>query len=194
MYEVEFKNKNLVITDPCYLDDIMNGGDEKKFHGRDEYWSKFLSGWDYKDFNGNLSKKFNFTTNIACDTKYGDWSCTAYYVDFDPRDIKTFEDLVKYSKEVTKDNKGFGDFCADSGMVCVVSSDEVMEFNPYFFEWAFLHRHCVTMVKEFTGTVGVIDIVNENSKYHDVHRLLYGIADKTENPNAKNFITFQTGF
>lgn len=193
MYEVEFKNKNLVITDPCYLDNMMDGVDDCKLHGRKEYWEKFLKGNWNDDWSENLSR-FGFTTNIARDTKYGDWSCTAYYVDFDPREIKTFDDLVKYSKEVTKGNNGFGIFCADAGMVCVVSTDELKEFNPHFFEWAFLHKHCVTVVKNFTGTVGVIDITDENSKYNDVHRILYGIADKTENSNAKNFITFQTGF
>ena len=193
MYEVEFTKKNLVITDPCYLDNMMDGVDDRKFHGRKEYWEKFLKGAWNDDWSKNLSR-FNFTTNITCDTRYGDWSCTAYYVDFDPKDIKTFEDLKKVYNDIILDNNGFGNFCADAGMVCVVASDEVNKFNPGFFEWAFMHRHCVTVVKNFTGTVGVLDIVDETSKYNDVYRILYGIADKDTNPNAKNFITFQTGF
>lgn len=190
MYEAEFTNKNLIITDPCYLDNMMNQDnmtDELR-----KYWDRVCG-----CLNNDLCdlSRFGFTNGFACGTKYGDWSCTAYNVDFDPRDIKTYEQLLEaYNKVVTKDNRGIGKFCADAGMVCVVDSEELQKFNPYFFEWAMFHTHCVTGIFKFTGTVGVIDVVNEKSDYHSVNRILYGVAKNPDTYYGKNFITFQTGF
>lgn len=188
MYEVEFKNKNLVITDPCYLDNMMNDNnltDELK-----NYWPKFC-----RNLHSDLAdiSRFGFNNGFACGTIYGDWSCSIYYVDFDPRDIKTFEDFKKVYDDIILNNKCFGKFCADAGMVCVLDSEEVQKFNPYFFEWAMYHNWCVAGVHNFNGTVGVIDFVDEESKYKETHRILYGIADKEANPNARNFIAMQTG-
>lgn len=190
MYEVEFTNKNLIITDPCYLDNVMNK--DNLTDGLRNYWDKFCN-YLHSDL-GDLSR-FGFTNGFACGTKYGDWSCTLYNVDYDPRDIKTFDQLMEaYGKTVTENNKGCGEFCADAGMVCVVDSEEIQKFNPYFFEWAMYHKWCVAGVHNFTGTVGVIDIENSNSKYRDVNRILYGVAKNPDTPFGKNFITFQTGY
>lgn len=190
MYEVEFTNKNLIITDPCYLDNMMN--EDNMTDELRDYWHKF-----FNHLHGDLGdlSRFGFKNGFACGTKYGDWSCTLYNVDYDPRDIKTFDQLMEaYGKTVTENNKGCGEFCADAGMVCVVDSEEVQKFNPYFFEWAYFHKYCVASIFKFTGTVGVIDIVNENSKYKDTNRILYGVAKNPDTPFGKNFITFQTGY
>lgn len=186
MYEVKFENKNLIITDPCYLDNVMNDNDMTPELLK--YWNKmcdYLSG----DLCNGLSS-FGFSNFICCGTKYGDWSCTTYRTDIDPTTLNTVEDLDKLAKEMT-DKKPLGRFCADAGMVCVVDADELKKFNPNFFEWALFHPHCVTAINNFTGTVGIHDIDPKNEKFpHFRVRLVYGISD-----NEKyNFCSFQTGY
>lgn len=190
MYEIEVENKNIIITDPCYLNDVMNEKD--KTDELKNYWRKFNKGLEGDDYRSKL-KKFGFTNNICCSTKYGDWSCTTYKVDFDPTRIKTFEDLKLFEEERTA-SVNIGGFCADAGMVCVVDAEEIKKFNPNFFEWAFFHKYCVTGVYNFTGKIGVIDIDPHSENFpHFRIRVIYGVADKEKNPNGYNFLAYQTG-
>lgn len=195
MYEFKVENKNIVITDPCYLDNVMNKKDETE--KLKNYWHKFLGGnfCDSVDDCSDRLKKFKFTENICCSTLYGDWSCTTYNVKRDPREINTIEDLEQFEKiEDWREKYSIGKFCADAGMVCVVDSDELKEFNPHFFEWACFHQHCVTFIHEFTGTIGVTDIDPHEKDYPNYRiRLIYGIADKEKNKYVNNFLAYQTG-
>jgi len=176
MYEIKVENKNLIITDPCYLDNCMDGVKAKV---KPDFW-----------------REFGFTDNICCDTKYGDWSCTVYRTEVNPLEaLKTVEDLNVFLKESQENRKQIGSFCADDGMVCVVDADELRKFNPDFFEWALFHKHCVTAIYNFTGTVGIHEI----DPYwvdmpHYRHRLVYGIADKEKNNYGYNFVSLQTGY
>ena len=189
MHEIKVENKNIIITDPCYLDNVMDEND--KTVGLYDYWKKFLAGANGNDYTPSL-QRFGFHDCIACPTLYGDWSCTAYLVDFDPRDIKTVDDIKTIFEQQTM--RYVGHFCADAGIVCVVDSECVKKFNPHFFEWAFYHQHCVASIPHFTGTIGIVDVDPQSKEFpYFKHRLIYGIADKEANPNGKNFVTFQTG-
>jgi hypothetical protein len=188
MYEIKVENKNIIITDPCYLDNVMNKKDKTK--ELDEYWHEFLGNMDSDDYSPRL-QRFGFTDNICCGTGYGDWSCTTFRVGFDPTEIKEMEDLEKIDEDQLIN---IGSFCADAGMVCVVDAEELKKFNPNFFEWAFSHRHCVTAIYDFTGRIGVteIDPHSKDFPYFRV-RVIYGVADKEKNPNGYNFLAYQTG-
>ena len=112
MHEIKVENKNIIITDPCYLDNVMDEND--KTVGLCDYWRKFLAGTNGEDYTPSL-QKFGFHDCIACPTLYGDWSCTAYLVDFDPRDIKTVDDIKTIFEQQTM--RDVGHFCADAGIV-----------------------------------------------------------------------------
>lgn len=195
MYEIEVLSKNLVITDPCYLDNVMDDKDTTEILRN--YWRKFL-GNDYCDSVDDCSKrlrKFGFTDNICCSTLYGDWSCTAYRVEQDPREIKTIDDLNKFDEmEISGKKYSIGQFCADAGMVCVVDADELKRFNPHFFEWACFHKHCATFINNFTGIIGIQDIdPHYENLPNDRIRTIYGVSNKTNNKYEYNFFATQTG-
>lgn len=94
MYEIKVEKKNLIITDPCYLDNVMPGVECKVDKN---YWHTVCEGGD--DCSRKMSH-FGFTDNICCDTKYGDWSCTVYRTEVNPMEaLKTVEDLNIFIKE-----------------------------------------------------------------------------------------------
>lgn len=192
MYEIKVENKNIIITDPCYLKNVMHA--EDKTVGLHDYWDKFLGLMYGECDGGDILKKFDFNDNIACSTKYGDWSCTVYKVDKDPRELKSVEDLNNLLLKM-KPSDEVGVFCANAGMVCVVDSDDLKRFNPHFFEWALFHKHCVTSIPNFTGTIGIHDI---DPKWKELPngriRVVYGIADKEKNKYGYNFCSLQTGY
>ena len=191
MYEIKVENKNLIITDPCYLDNFMDGVKAKV---KPDFWMKFCKiSSDFDDCRENL-KKFGFTDNICCDTLYGDWSCAVYQTEINPiEELKTVEDLNIFLAQENK--RQIGSFCADAGLVCVVDADEIRKFNPDFFEWALFHKHCATAIYNFTGTIGIHDI---DPHWEDMpnyrHRIVYGIADKEKDKYGRNFVSLQTGY
>ena len=190
MYEIKVEKKNLIITDPCYLDNVMPGVECKVDK---HYWPSIcMEGDDCSRPMGH----FGFTDNICCGTMYGDWSCTMYRTEVNPLEaLKTVEDLNVFLKESQESRKEIGSFCADAGMVCVVDADELRKFNPSFFEWALFHKHCVTAIMDFTGTVGIHEIdPHWEDMPHYRHRLVYGIADKEKNKYGYNFVSLQTGY
>jgi len=189
MYEIEVENKNLIITDPCYLDNVLDKNDLTL--ALMDYWEKFIGGIRGDNYSSKL-QKFGFTNNICCSTLYGDWSCTAFHVKIDPREINTVKELDKFDNlKESIDKYHIGKLCADAGMVCVVDADDVKKFNPHFFEWAIFHQHCVTAIPNFTGTIGIHDI---DPKYEDMPhyriRTIYGISSVKKNDN---FFIYQTG-
>lgn len=191
MYEIKVEKKNLIITDPCYLDNVMIGVISKV---PQDYWSHICS--DYSDDCSSKMERYGFTNNICCGTMYGDWSCTVYQTEVNPIDaLKTVEDLNVFLKDSQESRKEIGSFCADAGMVCVVDADELRKFNPAFFEWALFHKHCVTSIFNFTGTIGIHEVDphwKDTPNYR--HRLVYGIADKEKNKYGHNFVSLQTGY
>lgn len=67
---------------------------------------------------------------IARDTIYGDWSCTTFNTD---------------TKEA------IGKFCADSGMVAVISLDDVLAQDPTFDDYK--TEYAYTVIRDFEGYV-----------------------------------------
>lgn len=142
---IEFKNEDIVITDPCYV-------------VKDEDWGKSNYGCDLK--------VFNVTNYLTCDTLYGDWSCTVFNLD--------------------EDRKPIGEFCADAGLVSVLSLGDVIEkINPNFERWAKDHDWCVTIIKNFTGFVQIKTAFN--SFTGEIYAYVSGSG-------SINFVGEQTGY
>lgn len=93
------------------------------------------------DYNSYDLTSIGLSTFISRDNLYGDWSCHTF----------------------TPDGKTLGQFCADSGMVCVCLYEEVLNINPEFDEWLKNHSHAGTVIKDFDGIVKfTIDEMNNN--------------------------------
>jgi hypothetical protein len=76
-------------------------------------------------------------------TYYGDWSCTVF---------KTGNSLAG-GRLMNVD--AIGEFCADSGTVCVIDLKHVREVSPKFEDWLKDHAWCGTVVRGFKGSVGL---------------------------------------
>lgn len=74
---------------------------------------------------------------IQRDTIYGDWSCSVF---------------AEYDKP-----EAIGEFCADSGMVCVAALKDVLKINPEFENWAKEHDWCAAIIRNYTGHVAIIE-------------------------------------
>ena len=112
--------------------------------------------------------------NAICkDTIYGDWSCTTFDSD---------------SGEV------LGEFCADSGRVCVCDLTEVLKYRPDFVNYIQDYPHAVTHIQNFEGNVQIIvdSICRDAIVDYEVHVVGHGKDIQTHEP--VNFITRQTGF
>lgn len=110
---------------------------------------------------------------IQTSTIYGDWSCTTY----DCTHVKN-----------GGNNISIGEFCADSGMVCVCELSNLLSKNPSFEQWIKEHDWCVTVIKNFDGEVQI-------NKYEDSQMVEiitvegFGTKDGVE----FEFVTKQTG-
>ena len=116
-------------------------------------------------------------TILTDSTGCGDWSCTVFGNIENPKEAA--EDPDEY---MTIEHKR-GNFCADSGEVCVALLEEVKQVCPNFVEWAFLHPWCVAVIPNFKGDVSIIDNPLTGSKS------VIGISPIIN----KNFFTLQTG-
>lgn len=123
--------------------------------------------WQDCDYGEDLGK-IGLKHWMSRDTIYGDWSCTTYNKD---------------TKEV------LGNFCADSGMVCVADLNEVLSYNPDF-DYHIAKPWTTTLIKNFSGTVRFIVRKYKSDFYVEVK----GTGVNTETKEPLNFITQQTGF
>ena len=76
-------------------------------------------------------------------TYYGDWGCTVF---------KTGNMLAGGN---LKKADAIGEFCADSGSVCVIHLKHVREVSPKFEDWLNDNACCGTVIRGFKGTVGL---------------------------------------
>ena len=107
---------------------------------------------------------------IERDTIYGDWSCHTYDSD-------------------TK--KALGKFCADSGMVAVISVDDLRKLDPTFYnDEKVKNSHMMTVIKDFHGKVR-FRVDEESYTYKGEERKDYGVV--VEGVGNINFFTSQTG-
>lgn len=72
---------------------------------------------------------------------YGDWGCTVYETDKPVGKLR----MAKHRE--------LGEFCADAGMVCVLSIEDARKLNPQIDEFARNSPFAVTVIHNFTGTV-----------------------------------------
>jgi hypothetical protein len=174
--------KDIIISDPCYL--------------------KHKTDWEITEIDKPLSD------NINVSTLYGDWSCTTFRTR--NADIKNMDDLKSYVKDVANCDKNnandeiIGNFCADSGMVCVTYRDEVMKYNPNFeINECYIHsfysedgiftpgekikesiyNRLATLIQDFNGEVDIFDFDIDDT----THRVICGFGNI-------NFYTLQTGY
>lgn len=119
---------------------------------------------------------FLYELPLCRDTIYGDWSCT------------TFD---KKTKEI------IGEFCADAGMVCVDTLDNILERKPNFLEE--YGEWCRTIIKNFKGKVRFKIICrNEKRDNEKFNMWNYEVRVEGEGINSVTgddiqFITSQTG-
>lgn len=150
---------DIIITDPCY------------FINDDE--------WVASDC-GRYMNPEKFSSYIARDTLYGDWSCTVYSSD---------------------NGKEIGTFAADAGMVGVYLLDEVLKYNPEFD----YHSWTVAHIKDFSGTVQFVvahteGTYEQDSEYHkkgdkweDYSVEIIGRGKNRVTGEPLNFVGRQTG-
>lgn len=144
---------------------------------------------DWVDFDGDVvitdpcyttdewGDGFNFyAPPLFRDTIYGDWSCTTYE---------------------TETNKELGDFCADSGMVCVDTLENILVRKPTFLEE--IPEWCRTIIPNFKGKVK-FEIVCTNKEDDEKEFSLFNyevrvVGDGCNKSTGKayNFYTTQTG-
>lgn len=119
---------------------------------------------------------FLYELPLCRDTIYGDWSCT------------TFD---KKTKEI------IGEFCADAGMVCVDTLDNILKRKPQFLEE--YGEWCRTIIKNFKGKVRFKIICrNEERDNEKFNMWNYEVRVEGEGINSVTgediqFITSQTG-
>lgn len=168
----------LIITDPCYL--MKNNED-----------------WDKCDMGDNMAA-LGLSNILVKPTIYGDWSCTTYKCDTPEVVIAELCSLInKYEaarKEYGIDSiqcnvfgkkidtafeslEEIGVFCADAGLVCVATLEDILVYNPDFQKWTDEHNWCVTTIPDFDGNIEYI--VDSNGNAHII---------------GDGFITIQTGY
>lgn len=134
---------DIIITDPCYIDEFINPS-----HSRS--------------------------------TLYGDWGCSVW--SFDP----TVEKAPK------KGEKPFGEFCADSGQVCVTVLGSYA--RKKIEEWLKGREWCATIIDGFKGKVEYVEVVEYSAyegEWEESRSLrVRGIGVKDGKPYG--FITAQT--
>lgn len=152
------KFNGTIITDPCYITD------------------KF-------DYINNTMDSHEFTHYLMRNTIYGDWSCTTFRTNEDPKEMI---DKVMKAEASGKDDDidlyRIGEFTADAGMVGVYLLEEVLKVNPKFSDFIKDKPYCVTVIDDFNGDVDII--VDDN--FDTVH--VVGVSN-----NGDNFYTLQTG-
>lgn len=140
---------------------------------QDKDWGNFCN----KLFKGET---FNYDAHllpngIVRDTIYGDWSCTTYNAD-------------------TKES--IGEFCADAGLVCVDTLENVLRRKPNFLnEYG---EYCRTIISNFKGAVSIKVVQIRQDKKDDIDIWNYEVRVIGEGINTKtgesiNFFTTQTG-
>lgn len=180
----------VVITDPCYIikKNPIEHPNEKDFGLPASIISKPFKDYStpeelaYKaalDYYFSESRKYddwskcNYGENmevlgihnyISKDTIYGDWSCSTYKVDEEP---KEFLENVLRTLNVNLENEEYGEdesiipdegiyigeFCADAGLVGVFLLDEILAYNPNWKVWIDEHPWCATIIEDFDGEV-----------------------------------------
>lgn len=143
------------------------------------YLSHNISDEERRDFDCTAMANYGIC-GIESDTYYGDWSCTTY-------------DRLTWDED--GHSKPIGEFCADGGMVCVADLKSVLKFNPKYND-PVEYPHCVTLIKNFKGTVRIKIDENEasgNKVWPEYIVSVVGQGINTETSEPIDFYTRQTG-
>jgi len=90
-----------------------------------------LTDEDYKKSNyGSNLHECGFTIYLVANTGFGDW-----------------DNFIE-----TENGQNLGDFCADSGQVCVVLKSEVEKYGSKLFTYA---DYCYATIKDFDGDIEI---------------------------------------
>lgn len=146
------------------------------------YQAENISDWEKSNCGYDLDK-IGITNYMTRSTLYGDWTCITYNLD-------TKEEI--------------GEFCADAGLVSVMSLEEVLKYNPDF-DYHINKTKSTTWIRDFKGTVQFVvkcrtSLYDADAEYHkkgvgwrdcSVEIIGHGVNKKTGIPI--NFIGTQTG-
>ena len=142
----------------------------------DKYYkeSRKYNDWDKCNYGENM-EVLGIYNYISESTIYGDWSCTTYQTEKEPKEL--LESILRVLNDNLEDgeyeddessvfceSKDIGGFCADAGLVGVFLLDEILAYNPNWKSWIEEHSWCATIIENFEGEVEYyIDKVNEEA-------------------------------
>ena len=164
---MKFKG-TIIITDPCYIvkkctkknpypfpwttENIKAPNIEEMVKKYNE-WEDAHDDWT-KCMYGQNMEVLGIKHYICESTIYGDWGCTTYKVDSNPKEIvDNFAEAEENGRDYGVECSALGNFCADAGLVAVFLLDEVRKYNPDIDEWIASHDWCVTTIPDFDGEV-----------------------------------------
>lgn len=136
---MKLDNKDLLITDPCYL--IENDND----------WHEFINSRNIHGYNPTIIGIVGECT----DTRYGDWICHLYCTK--KKNVEEHLKKVMKKQAIPREDHSMGTFSADAGMVCLVNltdsspsiklaAENLLKKSPW----------CAVLIKNFTGEVNFI--------------------------------------
>ena len=166
----------IVITDPCYIirkcpikcpnEEDYSTSEELAYEAAlDKYFeeSHKYNDWDKCNYGENM-EVLGIYNYISESTIYGDWSCTTYQTEKEPKEL--LESILRILNDnleneaygdgelpIPKVGKAIGGFCADAGLVGVFLLDEILAYNPEWKSWIEEHSWCATIIKDFKGEV-----------------------------------------
>ena len=189
----------IVITDPCYIIrkcpikcpneedfELPESIDSKPFNdystseelaykaALDKYFeeSRKYDDWDKCNYGENMGV-LGIHNYISESTIYGDWGCTTYQTEEEPKELlesilrvlnNNLEDGEYRELSIPDEGKVIGGFCADAGLVGVFLLDEILAYNPDWKYWIEEHSWCATIIEDFEGEVEYyIDKVNKEA-------------------------------
>lgn len=167
MRGMEFTNRDIIITDPCYIANRKDWGtafDWDSYKISNPLFTTYL--WDYTgcgDGSWEVVGLKEILNRVELE-KFID-GFEESLVKFSVSDLKSREELRKYIER----SERLGRFSVDSGTFGVFLLDEVLKYNP-----TFLRDHGIwlyTIIKNFTGT---IQIQNKDNGFN-----ILGLGDKT---------------
>jgi hypothetical protein len=162
------KDREIIITDPCYFAKNMDWG------CRDGL------GFDFEEYKINLPQ---FSNYIWLGTGFGDGSGVVLEAPKPQSQYELEEKIIELDKSGNIDNdplfKKIGKFGVDSGTFGAFFYDEVLKYNPDFAievgSW------CYTILRDFEGTLysTTIDDTDEGSEYNFCFNCLVGSGNKS---------------
>ena len=187
----------IVITDPCYIikENPIKCPNEEDFGlpasiiskpfndystpeelaykaALDRYFeeSRKYNDWDKCNYGENMGA-LGIHNYISESTIYGDWGCTTYQTEEEPKEflesiLRVLNDNLEDKDELPILDKGkaIGGFCADAGLVGVFLLDEILAYNPDWKSWIEEDSWCATRIEDFEGEVEYyIDKVNKEA-------------------------------